>query len=377
MATGTVKWFNATKGFGFIQPEAGGPDVFVHISAVERAGLRGLNEGQNGRRAAYCPLEDAGGNEGRARSFQFRAFFFLGLVIGSVLWRTSKDRKESLCMSSPRSSGPRNVRHWPVVATSLAVLAIAGIPSVLAQQTDATIGAGLVVVGGTDMPAWAKSLTAQEVVASALKDARSGPEMFSQPVAGEQSVDFGIYQRPRAASETRLCEQAQLHFQVSRRANGAIESRLDHLTMGYTLVPEDRPTDEQCARNDVFFTAPTERAARSAAEGVAYISRMASGKTRMPFAVRCLADEAVCRNARAVLARLSPRDIRRVAVSHCDGRRGHWACYRMAIGPYVLSFEGGHERNSEVSKVVTVTLESGAANDAELYHAENLRLRLN
>jgi cold shock protein len=46
MATGTVKWFNATKGYGFIQPEAGGPDVFVHISAVERAGLRGLNEGQ-------------------------------------------------------------------------------------------------------------------------------------------------------------------------------------------------------------------------------------------------------------------------------------------------------------------------------------------
>jgi CspA family cold shock protein len=46
MANGTVKWFNATKGFGFIQPEEGGPDVFVHISAVERAGLRGLNEGQ-------------------------------------------------------------------------------------------------------------------------------------------------------------------------------------------------------------------------------------------------------------------------------------------------------------------------------------------
>ena len=46
MATGTVKWFNSQKGFGFIQPEAGGPDVFVHISAVERAGMRGLNEGQ-------------------------------------------------------------------------------------------------------------------------------------------------------------------------------------------------------------------------------------------------------------------------------------------------------------------------------------------
>lgn len=46
MQTGTVKWFNAQKGYGFIQPEAGGPDVFVHISAVERAGLSGLAEGQ-------------------------------------------------------------------------------------------------------------------------------------------------------------------------------------------------------------------------------------------------------------------------------------------------------------------------------------------
>ena len=46
MPVGTVKWFNATKGFGFIQPDQGGPDVFVHISAVERAGLGTLNEGQ-------------------------------------------------------------------------------------------------------------------------------------------------------------------------------------------------------------------------------------------------------------------------------------------------------------------------------------------
>lgn len=46
MHTGTVKWFNGQKGYGFIQPDNGGPDVFVHISAVERAGLYGLNEGQ-------------------------------------------------------------------------------------------------------------------------------------------------------------------------------------------------------------------------------------------------------------------------------------------------------------------------------------------
>ena len=46
MATGTVKWFNATKGYGFIQPDDGGKDVFVHVTAVQKAGLTGLNEGQ-------------------------------------------------------------------------------------------------------------------------------------------------------------------------------------------------------------------------------------------------------------------------------------------------------------------------------------------
>jgi cold shock protein len=47
MARGTVKWFNPTKGYGFIQPQGGGKDVFVHISAVEKAGLTSLNEGQS------------------------------------------------------------------------------------------------------------------------------------------------------------------------------------------------------------------------------------------------------------------------------------------------------------------------------------------
>ncbi len=46
MANGTVKWFNGTKGYGFIQPDQGGPDVFVHVSAVERAGLNGLSDNQ-------------------------------------------------------------------------------------------------------------------------------------------------------------------------------------------------------------------------------------------------------------------------------------------------------------------------------------------
>jgi CspA family cold shock protein len=55
VATGTVKWFNATKGYGFIQPDSGGKDVFVHISAVERAGLSSLNEG-----ASYEEMENRG-----------------------------------------------------------------------------------------------------------------------------------------------------------------------------------------------------------------------------------------------------------------------------------------------------------------------------
>jgi CspA family cold shock protein len=57
VATGTVKWFNPTKGFGFIQPDGGGKDVFVHISAVEKAGLGNLNEGA---KVSYEIVSDRG-----------------------------------------------------------------------------------------------------------------------------------------------------------------------------------------------------------------------------------------------------------------------------------------------------------------------------
>ncbi|WP_137132451.1 cold-shock protein [Rhizobium sp. FY34] len=67
MNTGTVKWFNSTKGFGFIQPDNGGSDVFVHISAVERAGLRGLSDGQKIR---YDIVQDKRSGKSSADNLQ-------------------------------------------------------------------------------------------------------------------------------------------------------------------------------------------------------------------------------------------------------------------------------------------------------------------
>lgn len=65
MATGVVKWFNPTKGYGFVKPEQGGPDVFIHISALEKAGIGNLNEGQ---RISY----DLSTNKGKTAAIQIK-----------------------------------------------------------------------------------------------------------------------------------------------------------------------------------------------------------------------------------------------------------------------------------------------------------------
>jgi CspA family cold shock protein len=76
-ATGTVKWFNATKGYGFIQPDNGGRDVFVHISAVEKAGLSSLNEG------AKVSYEEVS-NRGKSSAENLR--------VGQLRWRIEAHR---------------------------------------------------------------------------------------------------------------------------------------------------------------------------------------------------------------------------------------------------------------------------------------------
>ncbi len=67
MTTGTVKWFNSTKGFGFIQPDNGSTDVFVHVSAVERAGMRSLSDGQ---KISYEVVQDRKSGKSSAEKLQ-------------------------------------------------------------------------------------------------------------------------------------------------------------------------------------------------------------------------------------------------------------------------------------------------------------------
>ena len=77
MQKGTVKWFNPTKGYGFIRPSTGDKDVFVHISAVERAGLSALNEGQTVEYELQNPRQDLFGKpQGRVTRGRARRIFF-------------------------------------------------------------------------------------------------------------------------------------------------------------------------------------------------------------------------------------------------------------------------------------------------------------
>jgi CspA family cold shock protein len=78
MANGTVKWFNATKGFGFIEPESGGKDVFVHISAVERSGLTGLADNQK------VTFDVENGRDGRASASNLQLASTTQLIDRSV-----------------------------------------------------------------------------------------------------------------------------------------------------------------------------------------------------------------------------------------------------------------------------------------------------
>ena len=92
MATGTVKWFNPTKGYGFIQPDNGGKDVFVHISAVEKAGLSGLNEGA---KVSYEVVANRGKEFRRKPEGRLNRGHRLGKTVGPASAKAEDDKPRS------------------------------------------------------------------------------------------------------------------------------------------------------------------------------------------------------------------------------------------------------------------------------------------
>ena len=111
MPEGTVKWFNTTKGYGFIAPEEGGKDVFVHISAVERSGLTGMADNQ---KVSFELIGSAPGN-----SINLNA---LAHIRRSAHWRATHQCRAQLQPLAPTGQATRAARTWRFLATACAFI---------------------------------------------------------------------------------------------------------------------------------------------------------------------------------------------------------------------------------------------------------------